>query len=433
MFWLYTSLTFAEPITLQDAFALANQNNAQLKLSEWSETKAKLASQHAWLSALPQVKLEANWLYFDSPIEVSFVGDGDVDCTLFENFGFGDLCDSFAEPIVVREDQVYEGNLQIIQPLTPLYSIISGARAQSAMHQVAKAEASITHGEVMVAVTEAYMELQTMAAAEKLAAHTVERIELHAKRAQDFETQGLLTRLDVRQIEVGLQDAQNAVKQAQLGRAVAERKIELLLGKSNLQPQSVELPDNVPNFQLSYQTPQKQLIQGQLDAAKAGRQASAGQLLPTVALIAGITQNEGQGAFAVNEQQFVGITVSGDFQWGQKTLQLRQSHLDVKMAEAGSVLQTQQQALQQDAAIRQAELAHSDWLSAISKADLASDVRKKAALKFEQQMLSSAELMDFENDLMVAEMAVITAQKNAIVAIATVQSLLGLPVQPEKM
>ena len=78
-------------------------------------------------------------------------------------------------------------------------------------------------------------------------------------------------------------------------------------------------------------------------------------------------------------------------------------------------------------------MAHSDWLSAISKAELASDVRKNAALKFEQQMLSSAELMDFENDLMAAEMAVITAQKNAIVAIATVQSLLGLPVQPEKM
>ena len=184
---------------------------------------------------------------------------------------------------------------------------------------------------------------------------------------------------------------------------------------------------------MSSQTPQALVTQGQLDAAKAGRQATAGQLLPTVALIAGITQTEGQGAFAATEQQFVGVTVSGDFQWGQKALQFRQSHIDVKMAEAGSVLQTQQHALQQDAAIRQAEVAYSDWQSATTKAELAADVRKNAALRFEQQLLSSAELMDFENEQMAAEMAVLSAQKNAIVAIANAQSLLGLTVQPENL
>ena len=46
---------------------------------------------------------------------------------------------------------------------------------------------------------------------------------------------------------------------------------------------------------MSSQTPQTLVTQGQLDAAKAGRRATASQLLPTVTLIAGITQTEGQG------------------------------------------------------------------------------------------------------------------------------------------
>ena len=433
MFCLLISLSHAEPISLQDAYALAAQNNAQLKLADWSSTKAKIAEQQAWLSILPQVKAEASWLYFDEPIEISFTGDADVDCTLFDNFGFGDLCASFAEPIVVREDEIYEGKLQLVQPLTPLYSIVNGARARSALHRVAEAEAQLTQGEVMVSVTESYMELQTMAAAEALAEHTIERLKLHVQRAQNFEAQGLMTALDVRQIELGLQDAELASKQAALGKMVAERKIELLLGRPNLEAKGVTLPDSEPSFQLMDSTPQTVMAEGQLDAAKAGLQASAGQLVPTVALIAGITQTEGQGAFAANEQRFVGVTVSGDFQWGQKALQVRQSHLDVKMAEAGSEVQLHQQRIQQEAAILQAEMAYAEWKTAQAKAKLAADMRLKAESMFEQQMLSAAELMDSENEQLGAEMAVLNAEKKAIVALAEAQSVLGLPVQPEGM
>ena len=433
MFWLLISLGFAEPITLQEAYSLAIENNAQIKIADWSSAKARLTEQQAWLSMLPQVKAEASWLYFDEPIEISLTGDSDVDCTLFESFGFGDLCDSFSQPTVVREDEIYEGKLQLVQPLTPLYSIVNGARAQRALHQVAQAEADITRGDVMVSVTESYMELQTMAGAEALAAHTIKRLEAHAQRAQRFSEQGLLTELDVRQIELGVKDAQLAAQQAALGRRVAERKLEILLGKSGFEPQAIALPTALPSFQTQSNTAQGAVFQGQIDAAKAGRHAAAGQMIPTVALIAGITQTEGQGAFAANEQRFVGVTVSGDFQWGQKALQVRQSHIDVQMAEAGSEIQLQQQALKQEAAIRQAEMAYSEWQTAEEKALLAADLRAKAESQFEQQLLSAAELMDSENEQLAAEMAVLSAKQKAVVALATAQNVLGLPIQPEQL
>jgi outer membrane protein TolC len=429
--WLFIlAFAQAEEIDLSTTYQFASDNNPQAQIAKWTAAKAELQSRSAWLNMAPQLHAEANWLRFESPLESSFIDAGDLDCAVFESLGFGDLCSSFTEPIVVREDQVYEGKVQLVQPLTSLYSIIFGARSAGFYAKSLEHSAEITEREVLVRVTEAYMTLLSMRSALRLSTHTVERLEAHVDRAKSYAEQGLISDLDVRQLESALRDAQVAVVQSTLGYQVAERTLGLLIGReAPLEPKPVDTLA-LQEWSVEPNTPTTAQSQAQLLSARSNKQATAGQLLPTVALMAGVSQTEGQGAFAASEQRFVGMTVSGDFLWGQKVLSWRQSNYDVKIAETGYELTQTQLLIEQESSIQNAKIAYSQWENSKEKTMIAKDVLARSNREFEQQIISAADLLDAENDLINAEYATIMAHQETIVSIAAAQSILGLVIQP---
>ena len=72
---------------------------------------------------------------FGEPLEANLLGDGtgDMDCAPFEAFGFEDLCTSFSEPLLLREDKIFDGNVQIYYPISGLYSIYQGMKTQQSL------------------------------------------------------------------------------------------------------------------------------------------------------------------------------------------------------------------------------------------------------------------------------------------------------------
>ena len=145
--------------------------------------QSKLASQHAWLSALPQVRGQLVVFWFT---KVSFVGDGDVDCTLFENFGFGD-CVILQNPLLFEKTK-YKKESSIYSPWRPSTVLLVVPVLKVQCIRLPKRKRVLQWWGY---VATSLYGTSNHGSCWKLAAHTVERIELHAKRAQDFETQGL--------------------------------------------------------------------------------------------------------------------------------------------------------------------------------------------------------------------------------------------------
>ena len=54
-----------------------------------------------------------------------------MDCIPFEAFGFEDLCTSFSEPLLLREDKIFDGNVQIYYPISGAHSIYQGMKSSA--------------------------------------------------------------------------------------------------------------------------------------------------------------------------------------------------------------------------------------------------------------------------------------------------------------
>ena len=82
------------------------KNNPQVFLSQLEEDQQRIEVWKSLTFLAPQIKAEGTWLNFGEPLEANLLGDGaqNLDCAPFEAFGFEDLCTSFSEPLLLREE-----------------------------------------------------------------------------------------------------------------------------------------------------------------------------------------------------------------------------------------------------------------------------------------------------------------------------------------
>jgi len=202
--------------------------------------------------------------------------------------------------------------------------------------------------------------------------------------------------------------------------------MELLLGlESSFEP--THLPENIqPIREASLQSNlTHQIASHQYQAAQAGSKAAMGELIPTVALMAATTSTKGQGPFTPTSQQYIGLSLQGDFQWGQKWMTYKQSQMDLSMAEQGlrlqeSALSIEQQQLKQDweASSEQIQLA-------TERVEIESIKNKQAQAKFEAHQITTADLLDAEALFSDAQMDLLRSKHQHILAQAKYQQSLN--------
>ena len=419
MFYLLLSLAAAEPLSLPQTLELVSSQNPELQIARLGTDKANLERLRSLSMFAPSIEAKSSWLDFGEPLEVNLLGDSaqDVDCATFDAFGMGDLCASFSEPMLLRDAKVYDGSVQVVLPLSSLYSIYQGYQANRYLYEIKELETQQLQAQIETQVIEIYLQALHLEKMKKFTANTTKRLEANQRKVASFVAQDLLHPLESQRLNKALVEISLAQMQAEQGLELLLKQLELLLGRP-VEPIPLEkVPVANADIDLS-QAFQLQIAQEQQKAATSGYQASVGQLLPTVALMAAKTNAQGQGTLTPTEQQYVGIAVQGKFNWGQKLISTRQAKLDLEMATSGLSLQRKALELQEQALRMEWNVAKEQESIYQLQVQISEEHLRLQQEKFEQQMITVSELLDAENDLLKAKLEQSQSENNTIIKLS---------------
>ena len=419
MFYFLLYFVSAEPLSLPKTLELVSSQNPELQIARLGADQANLERLKSLSMFAPSIEAKASWLDFGEPLEVNLLGDAtqDLDCSSFDAFGMGDLCASFSEPMLLREAKIYDGSVQVVLPLSSLYSIYQGYQANRYLYEIKELETQQLQAQIETQVIEIYLQALHLEKMKKFTANTTKRLEANQRKVASFVAQDLLHPLESQRLNKALVEIALAQMQAEQGLELLLKQLELLLGRP-VEPIPLEkVPVANADIDLS-QAFQLQIAQEQQKAATSGYQASVGQLLPTVALMAAKTNAQGQGTLTPTEQQYVGIAVQGKFNWGQKLISTRQAKLDLEMATSGLSLQRKALELQEQALRMEWNVAKEQESIYQLQVQISEEHLRLQQEKFEQQMITVSELLDAENDLLKAKLEQSQSENNTIIKLS---------------
>ena len=435
LIWLFLSSSSAEQLSLPEALDVLVEENIQLKLIRLQQEEKVLAEGALKKQLLPSVTLDYSWINFGSPLEVQLLGDGseDIDCASFEAFGFGDLCEGFSEPVLLREKVVTDMTLQVLYPVTALYSIVQGLDASKRVSEVARLEEQKLQKKLQLSAAELYLQELNLLHTLEYSQATEQRLKARREELFLFVQQGIASGLDLSKMDLVLAEVAMGIRQAQAGIAVLHRQMELVVGRSfETVPFEFDLPEQASDIDLDAHLDFKILEQQEL-AAQAALKSAYGQLVPTVALMAATQRLGGQGSLSPTEQSYLGLVVKGDFQFGYRYQSVQQARINIEQLQSSAVLQ--QEALELRVLAAQNELRNALEQRELSrqKVDVAEQEEELIQMFFQQQLRTTAELLEVESALLEAQIELAAAEREVLLKYLKVRHSAGLSLDLESI
>jgi len=420
---IMSNIIQAEPLSLEESISFVASQNPEVQIARLQADKANLERLKVLTNVL-NVQASGSWLDFGEPLESYIIGDGtsEVDCTSFESFGFGDLCASFSEPLLVREERIFDGSVQVALPISALYSIIEGYSASQHLYEIKSLEIEQTKQRIELSAIEMYLRTLELQSQRSILQSTLTRLKRHQRSVQAFVQQGLAHSVQLKELE-------HATKQTELGLRQLDQGYELLCQQMGLlidldTPFSpIPLQNNIaePKLEALQSNVSHQIAIHQHQAAQDGVQAAIGELFPKLALIVATTASQGQGPFTPTSQSYFGLSVQGELGWGKKWMTLKQRQMDVVMARQGLQLQERALPLQQEQ-LKQSWLNSAERIAlAQSKVEIETIKRDQAQVRFDAHQITITDLLDAESEAADAQIALLRAEHQKIIAQAKYQ------------
>ncbi len=418
-----SNLSSAEPISLQDSLSLISSQNLEVQIARLQADQVNF-ERLTVLTNILNVQATGSWLDFGEPLDTYIIGDEntDVDCTSFESFGFGDLCDSFSEPLRVRDERIFDGSLQIALPISALYSIVQGYSANQHLREIKSLEVEQTKQRIELSVVDIYLQTLDLQSQRQILEDTLTRLRKHQRSVQAFVDQGLAHPVQAKELHHAIQQTSLGLRQLDQGYQLLCQQMSLLLGLNDLFS-PLPLQDNIDapkeehiNSNLSHR-----IATHQYQAAQDGAQSAMGDLIPTVALMAATTSTKGQGPFTPTSQQYLGLNVQGEFGLGNKWMTFKQRQMDVTMAQQGLKIQQQALPIQQQQLKQHWQHSIEKILLAESKVEIENIKRSQAQAQFDGHQITVTDLLDAESGFSDAQIALLRTQHQSILAQAKYQ------------
>jgi outer membrane protein TolC len=420
-FLLYTTSMAAE-LTLAESLELVEHGSLEVQMARLQSEQAKLESLAMLGLLAPSIEGNASWLGFGEPLEVNLMGEAaaDLDCATFEALGFGELCGSLSEPMLLREERIFDGSVQALYPITALYSIHQGYQATRKMSDIADLQISQTKKKVQLSVIELYMQALHLEQVEAFAKETESRLIHHRDNAQVFVDQGLLNAVEFQRLENAIVDAQIGASEARGGYSLLCQQLGLLVGVSvKPVPMTQKLE---PGGRMTLEEHDAiRIAELQAEAALAASRAAYGELLPNVVLMAAKTKTVGQGTLTPSQQQYVGIVMTGKFNWGQQWAHAQKTQREAEMASKAARFRKEALGVEQQSSYDAWQLAEMKLQAAENRAQTAAEIRRQAELTYGQQMLTTAEFLDAEAEYLQARLGISAAESNLVILQARYQ------------
>lgn len=307
----------APEVTLAQAMEAAGSHGYGALAASAAERAAKARVVQARAGLLPTVTAQAGIQRWDSATEVEFIEtDEPLDCTTFEAVGMGDLCASFGEPIVVREEVTSSVTVRAVAPLTGLVAgerqlaaAVKGLDAARLSHEGSGDAARQQAADAWYAALDVERQIE-------IATSQVESLDARSRTLEVSLSAGGATRNDLLQVTLAGAQARQAVLQLEALRDGAYRRLGLVMGGDGgaVRPAGDEpitarsLPD--PEATVTRALARRadlRAMRAQVEAARAAATALSWSRLPQVSAIGSYTHQEGQGFGAEPDSGFVGL------------------------------------------------------------------------------------------------------------------------------
>jgi len=339
-------------------------------------------------------------------------------------------------PIPVRDATTAQLSATVVQPLTGLWTVYEGHRAQQLGEDAARHQQRATTHDVVLAVVDAYFQALEAERLSGLAQVQVESIEVHVERARRLQEREVISPNDVLEAEVRLADARAQLLQARGGARLARVNLAFQIGlpaNQEVWPAAIAPSDSRasarhvrPEDDAAQQRPELAMARARVEQARAGVRVARSQMLPQVNAIAGVQAVDGV-YFQPQTAWFVGAQLTWNvWEWGSSYYAIDAARARARQAEAaearareGLRLEATQAEIDGDTARAQLGVAR----AAVTQAErnLASVERR-----FEQQVSTSADVLDAQALLHAARVREARSEYGVLRAQARLRRAMGL-------
>ena len=398
--------------TLHEAMADAEASNPSLAAQRARLAASREALPQAWAAALPQVSLSAGASYAD-------------------RYGTTTTGESLDD---VPRDESWSGGVSGSQLLFGSGRVWASTRAARAQIRGAVADYDFAAQSLLLDVAAAYADVRQARAVVAARETTVSNLSTLFEYAQAQFDAGVVTRTDVAQSQARLAQARTQLVQAQGGLAAAVQAYQRLVGRP---PETLEDPASVENLPADLGTALE----------------IAGQQSPTL-----------RGAIAATEQADAGVDVAAASGRARITLEASSSiagdfepedfetssdsvgvRLSIPLFSGGAVRsQTRQQRALRSAANLELAAARRSVEESVTNAFTGLNSARAAVISAREQvsaselayegvrleqetgLRSTVEVLDQEQDLLTARLALAQAERDLVVAERQMQAAMGV-------
>jgi outer membrane protein len=264
----------SEKISLKKCLEIASKKNQDIERARYvtAEMEAERSSARGRFG--PLVRLEANAVSWDSPFGLAV------------NLPLPGMVTT--PEIPVRDRSTAQYSATIIQPITGLWTVYAGYKAQASALKASQFQEQATKNDVVFAVTDAYIQALESQRMVSIAEAGFKVIEAHTAKARRFFENKLIARNDVLEAEVRQAEAKGQLIQVQGGARLARANLAYQIGlpsNKEIWPEELDIKPLSDNAGSSYdpeQRPELAVIRSRIEQADAGESLARSRMLPEI-------------------------------------------------------------------------------------------------------------------------------------------------------
>jgi outer membrane protein len=412
----------ARVLTLEQCIELSRAHSPDLVFAR-EEVAATLAARNSVRGNFgPKLRVEGNLLRWDGPLALDFGSIPGLPISI--------------PPFQVRDPTTASLTLSFIQPLTSIWTIYEGYKAQDLGVDVAKVKREVARRDLAFQVTEAFFRVVQATRLAEIAQQSVTQLQAQVERAKSFFKHGVVAHNDVLRAELGLAAARQQLIQAKSTVTLAQSRLAFTMG---LPPETLITPAGVPagvparvalaigeaEHRALARRVEIREIDTRIAQAERGVRAAWSKLLPQVAFVASYQLNSGS-SFTPEKAYFFGLSASWDFwEWGATFYGTREARARKRQVVAlrekvrdGIRLETRAAHVNQATAAEAIALAR-------QAVDQAQENFRLEAKRYEARANTSFDVLDAETQLTQTRARLETANIEYLIARAALARAIG--------
>lgn len=317
----------AEPrtITLEEAVSLATSGNIDVEVKKEEIVAAEAKVRGTKTYRLPSLGVSANILVWNKPIE----------------FEIGPPMPGVDNTLTARSQVTSTVDVTVAQPITTALLLGTLLDLEKASIAAIRAELDTTKLDVAYQTAELYISALQLVTLREVAQTSVTQLEANLKQAKALKDAGILFDVDILRIEAQIAALEQQVLEAEVGAETTLRALALQLGlpdgtELELAPVDTDPPalpwsEDDAVARAKRQRPEARAVDARVRQTEKAVDLAKGEYLPTVNLIATYSHAEGQGAFAIKDSAFVGLTLDWNvWDWGARGAKVDEARSGVR-------------------------------------------------------------------------------------------------------